>query len=481
MAEETIPAALVVRKGRAKDFERVRTYLASTTTHMALLHPTSCELEILTVPSDVEEHLGVERLYVVESEEEIVGHFFIWDTDEKQQWIQVIGAFVDGCRQSVAAAACRLFFDMMFQQKHPHKLMLLAHPESSFFFKLARSLGLFLEGTLRKHVALSGEWQDVCVFSLLSGEVVAKDVVVTKDLRYDWLLERARYDEVDVFVVRAVILKMQPKTIEVLLLRRTKNVVLPEVEETPGGKMQAGESILEALSREVKETIGVEIEKEINFLTSFDFTSVEGKRVREFVFRVKPLSWDVKLHGEEYGSYCWLPLQELPNSRLHPDMIQILASYSPTASYETESSPDHTGETLIELIRPPFAKFEEALLTGLHLDAYAVRGLNVVDVFGFSLRDGANKMVGGLLVDLAYGCCIVRRLWVDPAWRRLGWGRKLMIRAESLAKEKGCTFALADVMDWEDLPFFQKLGYTIEGQVSGFMSGARMFRIRKQF
>ena len=89
--------------------------------------------------------------------------------------------------------------------------------------------------------------------------------------------------------------------------------------------MFKGESIVQALERQVKDTVGLAIEKEIFFLTAFDFTSIEGKKVREFVFRVNPISWDVALQGNEYGSFCWLPLQDLPTTKLHPDMIQILS------------------------------------------------------------------------------------------------------------------------------------------------------------
>ena len=346
---ETTPASLIVRRARAKDFVKIREYLTSSTTHLSLLHPSPCEMEVLTVPSDEAVDLGEDRLYVVEASEKIIGHFFICELNEQDKWVQVTGAFIGDCEEKEARAACRLFFDIMLQQKHIHKIILTVNPEACLFFKLARSLGLFLEGTLRKHIFLSGVWRDLCLFSLLAGDTLARDLSQSKDAQHDWLLERARYDEVDVFVVRAVILRMQPKCIEVLLLRRTQNVALPGVEETPGGKMLPQETILQALSREVKEAIAVDIEKEVTFLTSFDFTNVDGKRVREFVFRVKPLSWDIKPDKEEYGSFCWLSLQELPKSRLHPDMVQILASYSPKISYETELCPAHEGEASIEL------------------------------------------------------------------------------------------------------------------------------------
>lgn len=472
-----IPATLTVRKAVPKDFERIRECLSSSISHLSLPFAMQREMDFMAAPL---ESMQEERFYVVESSEEIIGHFFLWQMDPQEKCMQVVAGFVAGCEEKEVEDAFRRFFDILFQQKYMHKIMLMVDPDAAFFFTIARSLGLFLEGTFRKHISFAGSWCDVCFFSQLASEGIQKEIAITKDVRYEWLLSRARYDEIDTLVVRAVLLRMQPKQIEVLLLRRTKNVALPGVEETPGGPMVEGESVYDTLSREVKEKIGLEIEKGVTFLTSFDFTTDSGKRVREFVFRVKPTSWDVTIKKDEYGSFSWLPLQDLPKTKLHPDLVQILSSFSPTISYEKELSLVSEGDATIELIRPPSAKLEEALLVGLHLDAYAARGLNAIESIGFSLVDGTNRIVGGLVIDIAYGSLFLRRLWVEPSWRRLGWGRKLILRAESLAKEKGCAFALAHVMDWEDVPFFQKLGYSIESQVSGFQSDARMFRIRKE-
>jgi GNAT superfamily N-acetyltransferase len=156
-----------------------------------------------------------------------------------------------------------------------------------------------------------------------------------------------------------------------------------------------------------------------------------------------------------------------------------LSSYSPTLSYETEGVPVHEHEAAVELVRPPSLQLEEVLLVGHHLDAYAAKGLAMIEPIGLILRNSANRIVGGLTAELAYGCLRIRRIWVDPAWRLSGWGRKLIARAESIARERGCDFATTFVMDWEYLPFFQKLGYIIEGQYTGYQNASRQFRFRK--
>ena len=264
-----------------------------------------------------------------------------------------------------------------------------------------------------------------------------------------------------------------------LLLKKVTKSPFPGLEEAPGSKIREGETLFQALQRTVKEQTGLDISDDIHYLTSFDFTTDSGQRIREFVFRVKPANWDVVINPEEHESFTWLPLQDLPSSHLHPDLIQILSSYSPTLSYETEGVPIHEHEAAIELVRPPSLQLEEVLLVGHHLDAYAAKGLQMIEPIGLILRDSANRIVGGLSAELTYGSLYIRRLWVDPNWRRAGWGKKLIARAESIAREKGMNFAITNVMDWEYVPFFQKLGYVIEDHHAGYQNASRQFRFRK--
>lgn len=63
--------------------------------------------------------------------------------------------------------------------------------------------------------------------------------------------------------------------------------------------------------------------------------------------------------------------------------------------------------------------------------------------------------------------------------RYQGWGTKLIHEAENAGREQGTTFATVNTMDWEALPFYQKLGYVIEFTREGYVKDSKMFMLRK--
>jgi GNAT superfamily N-acetyltransferase len=52
--------------------------------------------------------------------------------------------------------------------------------------------------------------------------------------------------------------------------------------------------------------------------------------------------------------------------------------------------------------------------------------------------------------------------WLVASLRKQGFGKKLLQHIEDHARLQGCHFATVHTMDWEALPFYQKLGYAIE-------------------
>jgi ribosomal protein S18 acetylase RimI-like enzyme len=57
--------------------------------------------------------------------------------------------------------------------------------------------------------------------------------------------------------------------------------------------------------------------------------------------------------------------------------------------------------------------------------------------------------------------------------------KKLIHAAEELALERKSTFMTVSTMDWEALPFYQKIGYEIEFVREGFEKDSKMFFLRK--
>jgi ADP-ribose pyrophosphatase YjhB (NUDIX family)/GNAT superfamily N-acetyltransferase len=485
MSAQETQTHVTVRRSSVFDAKKIEALIGAVDTKTSLPRLAYAAVDLRVLPLDFPISWMEDRHFVVEKEGDIIGHFLLWSVNEHHQYAQIICAFSFDVSEHDIRKAFDAFLDILFRQKNLHKVCFLIHPSFLFFFTIAQHFSLLLEGTLRQQFAINGEWYDVAVFSQMADEralfiLEGAHRIEVLEGGYDWLIRQASYDNIHVCVVRAIILRMDTDKIHVLLLKKSKESTFPGLEEAPGGKVFDGESLFQALKRAVKEQTFIEISKDIYYLTCFDFTTDEGQRIREFVFRVKPTTWDVNIHRKDHESFHWLRLQDLPSSHLHPDLVHILSSYSPTLAYETQEVPVHEHEAAIELVRPPTHQLEEILLIGHHLDAYSAKGLSMVDPIGLILRDSSNRIVGGLSADMAYGCIFIRRIWVDPNWRRVGWGKKLMARAESIAMEKGCTFAIGNVMDWEDIPFFQKIGYSIESQHTGYQNASRQFRFRKE-
>jgi len=402
-----------------------------------------------------------------------VGYVLIWHVDEANENVQVIAAFSEGIGLSEIGEALQKVFTSIFSEKKIHKVSLLTHPEHHFFFSVAQHASMLLEGTLRKHICVGERWFDVTLFSQIVDEGAKNTLSLFEILR-------RQTENVDKIVVRAVILQMQQNNIEMLLLKKIDTLPMPGFEEPPGGALEKNESFFEALQRIVRSEIGLSISSEILYLTSFNFSSSRGERVREFVFRVTPCFWNIDLDTAQYESYHWIPLQDLVSTPLHPELVHVLTNYSTDNAYTVDREAVKDTEVKVELTKLSTDQLEEALLTGIHLEAYAAKGCSSVEPVGIALRDSGAKIVGGLVADFEYGAMNIRRLWVNQDWRRSGWDKRLLMRAEKLAQEKQCLFISAHVMDWEDLPVFQQNGYQIETQHSGFVQGSRQYCFRKE-
>lgn len=98
---------------------------------------------------------------------------------------------------------------------------------------------------------------------------------------------------------------------EVLLLKRAKGQTNPKKYDLPGGRLDKGETIEEALKREVFEETGLEVEMgDILKATEFpkkDKNFKEEKRGLRFIAYYK--SGEVNL-SEEHDSYEWLSFDE---------------------------------------------------------------------------------------------------------------------------------------------------------------------------
>lgn len=96
------------------------------------------------------------------------------------------------------------------------------------------------------------------------------------------------------------------------------------------------------------------------------------------------------------------------------------------------------------------------------------------------LSHHGDDLVGGLIGNTNWNWLFIKQLWVAESFRRRGIGRRLMIAAEQEARQRGCVHAHCDTFDFQALPFYEKLGYSIFAQLEDYPAGHTRFFLQKR-
>jgi len=115
----------------------------------------------------------------------------------------------------------------------------------------------------------------------------------------DDLIETSIKDGIEKLVAGAVIWKDSG----VLLLKRVEDDFLGGLTELPSGTVDAGEDLLEALQREVKEETGLSVSCALEYLGAFDYKSGSGKKTRQFTFLVETEPGEIVIDPAEHDSF----------------------------------------------------------------------------------------------------------------------------------------------------------------------------------
>ena len=135
--------------------------------------------------------------------------------------------------------------------------------------------------------------------------------------------ETAHRDTVERLIVGAVVFHPNEPD-RILVLERAAGDFMGGIEELPSGKVEESESFAQALTREVLEETGLTITGIEDFLWSFDYRSQSGRLTRQFNFVVKTADAPVRLNPEEHSGFRWLRLDDIHQSRLTANVIQLL-------------------------------------------------------------------------------------------------------------------------------------------------------------
>ena len=85
-----------------------------------------------------------------------------------------------------------------------------------------------------------------------------------------------------------------------------------------------------------------------------------------------------------------------------------------------------------------------------------------------TVRDDDDAVVGGLVGATYLGWLHVHALWLPEGLRGRGYGNDLLAAAEEEAVRRGCGNACLETLSFQALPFYQKRGYLIFGQLTDF-------------
>ena len=158
-------------------------------------------------------------------------------------------------------------------------------------------------------------------------------------------------------VAAAILLREGKSGTEFLLAQRPQGKVYAGFWEFPGGKVEPGESLREALVREIQEELGVTIDRAWPWL-SCTFTYPHAK-VRLKFFRVT--SWIGEISPIEHSGFVWVKIGDVaPVSPVLPANGPILRALELPSCYALTNAAENSVDAELD-------RLEKALNDGLRL------------------------------------------------------------------------------------------------------------------
>ncbi|MBP2701240.1 MULTISPECIES: GNAT family N-acetyltransferase [Photobacterium] len=91
--------------------------------------------------------------------------------------------------------------------------------------------------------------------------------------------------------------------------------------------------------------------------------------------------------------------------------------------------------------------------------------------FAIMAQNDKGEYVGGLQASVVWSYCVLELLWLSEETRGQGIGTKLIEQLVTLAKEKQLTQIRTETLDFQAKPFYEKLGFTVYGELADSPKG----------
>lgn len=128
---------------------------------------------------------------------------------------------------------------------------------------------------------------------------------LTKSISAEEVLEKLRIGE-SVKVVNAIIKNPQNKF---LVIKRKGDEIHPNKWAFPGGIIEEGEEFDQALKREIKEEVGLEVKKIIKKISEYNYLRKDNSETKGKCFLIETNNFNVKIN-DEIQDFRWVSLEE---------------------------------------------------------------------------------------------------------------------------------------------------------------------------
>jgi GNAT superfamily N-acetyltransferase len=95
------------------------------------------------------------------------------------------------------------------------------------------------------------------------------------------------------------------------------------------------------------------------------------------------------------------------------------------------------------------------------------------------LKDG-KRTVGAILCDTFNYCIYIEVMWIDKDYRGTGLGKRLISKAEKIAKDNGCIFSHTCTLSYQAPEFYKACGYEVFGKLDDYPNGIIQYFLKKK-
>lgn len=138
-----------------------------------------------------------------------------------------------------------------------------------------------------------------------------------------------------------------------------------------------------------------------------------------------------------------------------------------------------SGLRIVEDAQPEFEAVG-AIQRGLHIFNQEMGGDYVREPVTLLVQDEAGATQGGLLGLTFWGWLFIDWLWLTSDLRGKKFGGELLLRAEAIARERGCRNVYTDTFSFQAPKFWKKNGYKEFGRLDDMPEGHSRIWFRKK-